>query len=132
MEHPAAHGLAERFGSLKHTNDHGDIHYLYLPGFKTVGMAPEQAQAVGLLALGPAEAIIETLADLGYPPTSEADVKAQARALAQFAANPETDNILRCNRCKQDAVSLHTTNGIATVNIATLAAALTAHAEQCR
>jgi hypothetical protein len=121
MEHPAAHGLAERFGSLKHTNDHGDIHYLYLPGFKTVGMAPEQAQA-----------IIETLADLGYPPTSEADVKAQARALAQFAANPETDNILRCNRCKQDAVSLHTTNGIATVNIATLAAALTAHAEQCR
>lgn len=106
-EHPAAPLLAERLGSLRHTNAHGEIGHVKLAGFSsTAGMSEEQAaEMVGALGLAIAEGVIETLReDCGHDVVPTAEVKALRKKAAQASGEVPEAPISKCKRCGKDVL----------------------------
>ena len=133
MEHPAAPLLAQDLGHLQHTNAHGERGLVCVPGFASnAGMAPEQAEAVGSLALAIAEAAIETLEDKhGYRVIHRTELRAQAEAIAA-EKRPSDELTLVCSKCRRPVIKVNTANAQPKVHVGTLVADLAAHEEACR
>jgi hypothetical protein len=133
MKHPAAPLIAQDFGRLQHTNDRGETGVLSMPGFTTTGMTPEQAaETVGPLAIGVAEAIIETLDQrYGY-------LLVQRQELEARSANTVDQGLdgvpIHCSNCRQVVIQrLRLTNPeFVKINPAEVGAVLIEHAKVCR
>lgn len=136
MKHPAAPLLAQEFGRLQHTNDHGETGVLHMPGFLTSGMSEEQvAETLGPLATGLSEAIIETLDQRhGYLVVHRDELADTARTIAGEAmADQAIDGVpIHCNRCRQVVIQRLRVSGYVKVHVPTVLAALQAHVEDCR
>lgn len=135
MKHPAAPLLAQDFGRLQHTNDHGETGVLHMPGFNTSGMSEEQiAETLGPLATGLAEAIIETLQTRhGYTVIHRDQLEATARQIAQEQMDATTgDGIpIHCNRCREVVIQRLRVSEFVKIHIPTVLAALQTHADTC-
>lgn len=128
--HPAAPLLAADLGNLPHTNNRGEKGLVHVPGFRTSGMAENQAAENGLLAQAIAEGIIEDLAKHGYLVVTKAEIQAKVKAAETAQASNEL--VLHCNRCRQIVLKVDTSSPAPKLHVKIAALALTAHAEACR
>ena len=132
MKHPAAPLIAQDFGRLQHTNDRGETGVLSMPGFTTTGMSAEQAaETVGPLAIGVAEAIIETLDQrYGYIVVQRQELEARTNTVDQGL-----DGVpIHCSNCRGVVIQrLRLTDpSYVKINAAEVGAVLIEHAKVCR